>query len=1173
MTIYDKNILFLEENYPYISEVIDDINIDDSIIVDKSLDDEYIVGIKENNRIRYLNSRYNCKKSVEIWSEEYKDCNQYSVFIVYGLSNFEYIKSLRKMTGKYNPMLLIEPNPCIFRKIIEYVDLSEIIDVSRMWIVLGGLNDNIIYDFLGGAIDYGKMFHVQRCCMPGYYDVYSEKWNELVKILKQTFELLIMDRNTQIQFGEEFIGNMLANYRDFTDNYSINKLVKRFSEGNDLTDVPAIIVSAGPSLSKNVKELKRAKNKAFIIAVDAALKVLYENGIKPDIAVTVDPHKPLHLFLYPGFSDVPLLVCQQSNKSIWNIHNNKRFYFGEDNSYMDDVYRKLKNENLLLLETGGSVANNAFSFAQMLGIKNIILVGQDLGFTDNKFHALANGDSEADIFEKKGKIYVKVDSIDGGKIWTDKAMEMYIKWFEKQIVRYPELNVIDATEGGALISGTSIVSLVQAIDSYCKKEINIEAIITDIDKEFSDNERDKILNDLDDIPNTLSDIRYKINRGIRDYERIRTLFHKRKTSSREYFTLIKEIEEINNFIENEPVMELVSMYNRETEFKIQSKAYNMVADEDAEMKLIVESGIEMLESYKEAMEKLIEELTKVKEIDMHEMYFNLRNSKIRLMKMVKYARQQNYYQCNNNIKGFTTCVGKVIEFCQKYDYLTVDRKDINRISSFLMELYEYQKKQNYIEMADKIELEVLPYFYELLNMVAMDENRYWESYLERNLLEIEKKDKELATKIRNHRIDENMYKASIAYSGDIALEINKNNTSIKLNSKVDPYYEQEQLWDIEYEKEIEDYVIVGFNATQLQTTGYYNKDARITIIESDLSVIKLFLMYYELWIQLGRKINIIYDPDFSRFSSIMKNFTGKLIVNNSAVKNIEDVNLKKVFENIVISISSIQNNRKLLEKNFVDNIICAHKLISKASWIIKDKTVILVAGGPSLDDEIDKLKVEYESKKNNKDTIIMAVGTVAKKLVDARIIPDVLILSDPKDSIINQIKDIDVDIHKQIKLFYVSTVSNICVEFWKGEKYMILQKDFEKAEKYAKALGETLCLTGGSVSTVAIDIALRYGCKKLITMGLDLAYTNGKIHAVNCNTVGNESVEQINNLELIKAARGGNIKTGKVYQIYRKFIEKRIKMADVKINIYNTSKGAYIEGMKHCSFEEAIVNE
>lgn len=53
-------------------------------------------------------------------------------------------------------------------------------------------------------------------------------------------------------------------------------------------------------------------------------------------------------------------------------------------------------------------------------------------------------------------------------------MDLYRKWFESQIVRYPRLDVIDATEGGAKIEGSEIMTLKEAIERECKTDIDFE---------------------------------------------------------------------------------------------------------------------------------------------------------------------------------------------------------------------------------------------------------------------------------------------------------------------------------------------------------------------------------------------------------------------------------------------------------------------------------------------------------------------------------------------------------------------------------------------------------------------------------------------------------------------------------------------------------------------------
>ncbi len=109
--------------------------------------------------------------------------------------------------------------------------------------------------------------------------------------------------------------------------------------------------------------------------------------------------------------------------------------------------------------------------------------------------------------------------------------------------------------------------------------------------------------------------------------------------------------------------------------------------------------------------------------------------------------------------------------------------------------------------------------------------------------------------------------------------------------------------------------------------------------------------------------------------------------------------------------------------------------------------------------------------------------------------------------------------------------------------------------------------TGGSVSTTALDIGIKFGCKRIIFIGLDLAYTNNQGHALDTPTA-----EMMDTTELRKVLdiNGRLVGTGKSLDIYRKWIEKRIKGIDNIEFIDATEGGALIEGMRVCKLVDVI---
>lgn len=1168
--IFENNMRAISEIFPKMAGQIitymEQTEVPEVVWIDKSVQGEDILAVSENDRLWYLNSRYYAGESARRWANQYKGRNELAIFIVYGLAEGSHIRELLKVTGESNFILVYEPNTAVFFKVIQNFDISDLIQSRRVLIGVNDINPELIYEFASEAIDYGKIRLVEYCTLPNYVRLYPQGWTDVMKIVKSQFEILILDRNTQITFSQEFILNMLRNFEDMPNQYVVNQLKDRFDK-NDLTNIPAIIVSAGPSLDKNVSELKRAVGKAFIIVTDTAIKSVLRAGVIPDIIVTVDPHKNPYLFAHRGVVNVPMLVCQHSNKCLLNIHHGKRFYFGDDNSFVNDIYARFAGIEITPLETGGSVANNCFSLAQYCGFKTIILIGQDLAFTNKRIHASAAYDgSNYDKMEESDK-YVEIEDIYGGKILTDKSMEMYLKWFEKQIVRYPELKVIDATEGGAKIHGAEIINLAEAIDRECNGELDIAGMIAEIAPAFDKSAKEAFYLDYENLPAKYLEFKKKINTGIRDYKKLGELFRLNKTSSNEYKKCVKGIEQINFEIEHEPCMELAAIYNRKTEFEIQENVYQTYENQYEEIKSIVDSGIKLLSSYKEAIDKLLEDLEQKGKVDMRELYEPLAAARIYMSRVVSHYRAERFSIGNTYLNSLIKNLVKSIDSLGIF--VNMEDKpfeiDYGMFNVMLSDILKAQEDLDYIYMADLLEEKYISFICEILIQLAVNGLVPWEEYETENMNIVRQRYPELYEELVNvNTIDEDKYKAVISCSGEVVIRIFD---KITYSSTVDSFMSGEQKFHECFDAQVADYTLVGLNLPWLQAIYNLGRGTKVTVFEHDINIIKLILKYNKMDTLLQfADFQIIYDKDFSKLSQHLKQMKGNLWIHQPCIANIENPKIKKALRQAFTAVNSIQSQRKMLEKNFVDNLFTAPKNIDEISGEFKGKDIIYIAGGPSLDNDLESLKKAAENEKY----ILVAAGTVAKKLLKKNIVPDYIILSDCKDSIIEQIKDIDEGRMKQIVLLYLSTVSASVVEYWKGKKYMLLQMDFDKAERYAGNMNSTLFETGGSVSTLAVDMAIRMGCASLICVGLDLAYTNGKIHASDCKSYEEGEVGNDDQAILIPSVDGTDIQTTIVYEIYRRFIEERIARRDEGIECYNTAKGAYIKGMNHVGLEDLI---
>ena len=474
---------------------------------------------------------------------------------------------------------------------------------------INGINDELFGSFVAMVLaDYGLMRLTKYCCMPNYDELYPEIWRDVIRNIKEKYESVILSRNTEILMATEFVKNKVNNCKDIVRQYTILELKSKFELIENIKDIPAILVAAGPSLDKNINEIKKAKGKAFIVAVDTALKSLLNNDIIPDVLITVDPHKPPILFMHTKFKDIPMVVCDCSNYELNLLHNEKRFYFADVNSYMSYIYREGTGNKLHSTESGGSVANNAFSLINILGFKKIILVGQDLAYTDKKMHTTdAYGDSDSNLL-KDNKKYFEVEDINGDMVYTEYNMNLYRKWFESQIVRYTDLLVIDATEGGAKIEGSEIMTLKDAIKRECKTDIDFKKIINEISRPITDEKADEILQEIHNMPDDLLVEKDKLKKYKRKYEKLEELSRKGKVASKEFNKLVEEINEITEYIDNKELLKLANVYEKNTEFEVLGNVYHTKDSVKDEIRDISNNGIKLMDSYIEGIDCLVKDL-------------------------------------------------------------------------------------------------------------------------------------------------------------------------------------------------------------------------------------------------------------------------------------------------------------------------------------------------------------------------------------------------------------------------------------------------------------------------------------------------------------------------------------------------------------------------------------
>ncbi len=284
----------------------------------------------------------------------------------------------------------------------------------------------------------------------------------------------------------------------------------------------------------------------------------------------------------------------------------------------------------------------------------------------------------------------------------------------------------------------------------------------------------------------------------------------------------------------------------------------------------------------------------------------------------------------------------------------------------------------------------------------------------------------------------------------------------------------------------------------------------------------------------------------------------QIIILPTWYKTLEDKHFKEVFQSIIINRNTLKS-RDLLNDNFTMNIKNYLYNMMPLKNILQGKKAILVAAGPSLDDEIDFLK------RAKGKYFILAVGAAYKTLQSNAIEPDALIIIDPNPSVYDQIENTEL----KIPLFFASTVYPKVVLHDTPLKVMLFQKGVQLAEDFAKKNDINLLETGGSVANMGFSLLLFMGCKSLIFVGQDLAYIDGKNHS----NQSSSNVEFKNNISSIFKTisnEGKEVETSGSWNYYRSFFEKEIPKYD-DVEFINTSlKGASIKGARYMNSKKIL---
>lgn len=584
--IWEKNLHAMEKWYPaFVERLLEqkDRKEELSVHTEVSMDQEKIFRVQKGDDLRYLGGKRNAKEPVKIWLERLGKLHKHAPVFLFGVGSGAYLKALIQHTDKEVNIVVYEPSVTIFRTMLEEIDLAEEIANRPIAFVVEGINQNEFAPVMHRVLAVESLGFLKEEIHPGYRGLFGDQIVSYVRQLQRRAESMQVSYNSGMLFSKDIAQNVLGNAKFVCDGYNTKKLSDAVPHNG-----PAILVAAGPSLNKNIMELKKAKNKAFILAVDTAIKPLLKAGIVPDAFFTIDPHKLLELVEIEGADQIPVIAPTSARHALIKRQKGKKIFYFDGYAIPLHIYHINKKE-FWNVSTGGSVACNGFSLLYKMGFNTIILVGQDLAYTDHKSHA--DGTFEEVMPQENTDHMIMVKGNYEDKVPTLPNLRMYLDWFHRYVTGAKErynIRVINATEGGAWIDGTELMPLKDAVAQTCQSadRIDFSDCIAHMESAFTAEEQEKAQAYLQTIPDQYDEL-MKIAKKLKSaYQKLAQMSHSEKIEKSALQKQLQKIKKLSRQCHQKEAYQLIEATVPGAEFIIRSEFYyenNTLAEETNEI--------------------------------------------------------------------------------------------------------------------------------------------------------------------------------------------------------------------------------------------------------------------------------------------------------------------------------------------------------------------------------------------------------------------------------------------------------------------------------------------------------------------------------------------------------------------------------------------------------------
>ncbi|EJL4569033.1 motility associated factor glycosyltransferase family protein [Campylobacter upsaliensis] len=386
----------------------------------------------------------------------------YPVLYFYGISNAFMIENL--LQNPYHCHLLVyERNLALLYTLLSSIDLSVALAQKRLLIFNEVSQMEYIFE-TQPFLAYSRTYFLELMS-----DFYAREQKEILALnsfLMEGFKKSILKQGNDPKDALQGIRQYVYNLDSMIKNPSLKELLaKRGAKFKS-----CVIVSTGPSLSKQLPLLKEVQERVVIFAADSAYPILMQNDIVPDYVCMVERTDFTAEFFKHDFGNKDdkttfLLASLVHPNAIEYLEKRGRNYILISKHLNFAQYVDLKAFGLL--PSAVSVAHMAFAIALELEFKELVFIGQDLAYNDVGHSHPKDYQHSAD-FESEAYEKIKVVAYGGEGFVESHEIWIFFRQILEDLIKYVvSAKIYNATEGGARIEG-----MIEKPFSECCKDFN-----------------------------------------------------------------------------------------------------------------------------------------------------------------------------------------------------------------------------------------------------------------------------------------------------------------------------------------------------------------------------------------------------------------------------------------------------------------------------------------------------------------------------------------------------------------------------------------------------------------------------------------------------------------------------------------------------------------------------